>query len=200
MEDVNTAETKGCMEMINCQECCRGKARAETQDVYKDDLLGIPVIILHAAVQEKCVACGAVLATVIPDLDGLIAAVAVTRAMEPAKLTGVEIRFLRKAIGLTGKALAEALEVKPETLSRWENGKDVMGPTSEKLLRMVTAGVLGKKAPAVDIDLPSIVDMRIQSVRATVELPEMIFERVKVKLDERKKKENHWDHADRKVA
>ena len=105
----------------------------------------------------------------IPDLDGLIAAVAVTRAMQPTKLLGVDIRFMRKAIGISGKALAASMEVKPETLSRWENSKEVIGPTSEKLLRMVTVGALAQKAPAVDIDMQVIVDMRILSVRSNLE-------------------------------
>jgi transcriptional regulator with XRE-family HTH domain len=183
--------------MINCQEC-RCQVQVRTLAVYRDDLMGIPVVLLDSAVQEKCEKCGMVLATIIPDLDGLIAAVAVTRAMEPAKLTGQEIRFLRKAMDISGKALAEVLEVKPETLSRWENSKDVMGPTSEKLLRMVTVGMMCRKAPAVDSDLQSIVEMRIQSVRSNLELPEMVFERIKIKLE--RKKENHWDHTDRKAA
>lgn len=172
--------------------------QAKTLAVYRDDLMGIPVVLLDSAIQEKCEKCGMALATIIPDLDGLIAAVAVTRAMEPAKLTGQEIRFMRKAMDIPGKALAAVLEVKPETLSRWENSKDVMGPTSEKLLRMVTVGMMYRKAPAVDSDLQSIVNMRIQSVRSNLELPEMVFERIKIKLE--RKKENHWDHTDRKAA
>jgi len=183
--------------MVNCQEC-QCQVQTKTLPVYRDDLMGIPVVLLDSAIEERCEKCGMILATIIPDLNGLIAAVAVTRAMEPAKLTGPEIRFMRKAIDMSAKALAEVLEVKPETLSRWENSKDVMGPTSEKLLRMVTIGMMCRKAPAVDSDLQSIVDMRIQSVRSNLELPEMVFERIKIKLD--RKKEDHWDHTDRKAA
>jgi hypothetical protein len=40
--------------------------------------------------------------------------------------------------------------------------------------------------------------MRIQSVRSNLELPEMVFERIKIKLE--RKKEDHWDHTDRKAA
>ena len=36
--------------------------------------------------------------------------------------SGDAIRSMRKAIGLSGTALAELLDVSPETVSRWENG------------------------------------------------------------------------------
>ena len=183
--------------MKKCQ-ACHGRIIAKTLAVFEDDLLGIPVILLDAAVEERCEECGSVVATAIPDLDGLIAAAAVTRAMNVVKLMGDEIRFLRKAIGVSGKNLAAALEVAPETLSRWENGKDPIGPSSEKLLRMIVAGVLSTKAPAVDVDVDAIVNMRIQSVRSNIEPSRMVFERVRMKVE--RKKENHWDASDRMVA
>lgn len=39
------------------------------------------------------------------------------------RCTPESFRFTRKALGLTGAALAELLGVEPETVSRWENGK-----------------------------------------------------------------------------
>jgi len=35
---------------------------------------------------------------------------------------GGALKFARKAMGLTQDSLARALEVKPETISRWETG------------------------------------------------------------------------------
>jgi transcriptional regulator with XRE-family HTH domain len=48
-----------------------------------------------------------------------------------------EVRFLRKEIGMKSKALAEALSMKPETYSRWENGKQEIAACHDKTLRMI---------------------------------------------------------------
>lgn len=184
--------------MSRCREC-GGEVRGTIIREHREDLLGVPVILMNSAVREVCVACRKEHAIVIPDMAGLIAAVAVTRAMKPWKLLGIDIRFMRKAIGLSGKVLAELLEVAPATVSRWENGKEVIGPTSEKLLRFVTAKLLEDKALAVDCDLRQILQMRIQSARLVNETlgndDRMIFERVKVKIVNHKTSPQ-WDHAD----
>lgn len=71
----------------------------------------------------------------IPDYQGLIKKVAVTRAAHPVKLQGGDIRFLRKTLGLKAKDLAEKLDVSPEHLSRCEAGDKILSPNSEKVLR-----------------------------------------------------------------
>jgi DNA-binding transcriptional regulator YiaG len=73
----------------------------------------------------------------IPDFVGLVRAVATTRALHPQKLTGDDIRFLRKAIDLRSKVLAERLDISAEHLSRCENGEKVLSPNSEKMLRLL---------------------------------------------------------------
>lgn len=52
---------------------------------------------------------------------------AAARAMLPHRLSGREIRFLRKPIGEKAVSLAKHLDVAPETLSRWENGHEAVG-------------------------------------------------------------------------
>lgn len=56
---------------------------------------------------------------------------------ETARLTGAEIRFLRKHLGWSAEAFAGVIGVRPETVSRWENEKEPMGATSERLLRLM---------------------------------------------------------------
>ena len=65
-------------------------------------------------------------------MEGLRAAMAVTRVNDPLKLNGREIRFLRKALGYTGKELAEKMQVTAESVSRWENDKELMRPMGER--------------------------------------------------------------------
>lgn len=38
-------------------------------------------------------------------------------------VSGESLSWMRRALGLTGEQLASMLEVRPETLSRWEHGK-----------------------------------------------------------------------------
>ena len=49
---------------------------------------------------------------------------------EAADIGGAEIRFARKAVGLTQVRLATTLDVAPETVSRWENASASSMPTS----------------------------------------------------------------------
>jgi DNA-binding transcriptional regulator YiaG len=55
------------------------------------------------------------------------------------RLTPAEIRFLRKHLGWTGAEFAAHFGAARETVSRWENGSTPMGPTAERLLRMIVA-------------------------------------------------------------
>jgi transcriptional regulator with XRE-family HTH domain len=52
-------------------------------------------------------------------------------------LTGPEIRFLRKFLGLSGVDFARRMGVAPEVVSKWEHDKDPIGGQSDRLLRMM---------------------------------------------------------------
>jgi DNA-binding transcriptional regulator YiaG len=52
-------------------------------------------------------------------------------------LTGDEIRFLRKYLGMTGDQFCRLLHVDRTTLSKWENNNDPIGPQSDRLIRAV---------------------------------------------------------------
>ncbi|OGQ23781.1 MAG: hypothetical protein A2138_25920, partial [Deltaproteobacteria bacterium RBG_16_71_12] len=55
------------------------------------------------------------------------------------RLQPLEIRFLRKYLGYSGKDFAAFLGVAPETVSRWENADNAMQMqlSTEKLIRMM---------------------------------------------------------------
>lgn len=72
----------------------------------------------------------------VPDVVGLINAVVRSRVRHTRKLNGTEIQFVRHALGVQAKALAEFLDMTPEHYSRCETGAKVMSTPSEKLLRM----------------------------------------------------------------
>ncbi|MFZ3180901.1 MAG: helix-turn-helix domain-containing protein [Methylocystis silviterrae] len=117
-----------------------GGANLVTRVVDRFDAveLGAPFkVILHNAVQVTTdVSSGAMVKYCIPDLDGLLKTIAISRVLNSRKLTGQDIKFLRKAVGLKQKDLAKSIEMSPEHLSRCEAGALVMSPASEKLLRI----------------------------------------------------------------
>jgi hypothetical protein len=72
----------------------------------------------------------------IPDLVGMVQTVARLRAMHPRKLSGLDIVFLRKALGLKAKSLASYLDVSAEHFSRCEAGTKVFSSATERVLRL----------------------------------------------------------------
>lgn len=71
---------------------------------------------------------------------------AVVVLSEVADVGGAEIKFARKALGLTQARLAALLEVAPETVSRWETGAETMSRVSRLALLAVVrdAGALAR--------------------------------------------------------
>ncbi len=176
-------------------EKCGGALITRTLPEYRNDaLMGIPGVVIVNAVEEvRCGKCGRVAATGFPNLEGLITAVAVARVSAPQKLSGRDVRFLRKALGWSSKELAAKLEVRDETVSRWKNAKEPVGPTSEKLLRLMVAEFLAEKAPALEVDEKRIASMRIRTVRPVAKPVEMRFRPVEMKVARRR--ERAWEHV-----
>jgi DNA-binding transcriptional regulator YiaG len=109
-------------------------------DQFEAQDIGAPFkVILHNAVKvRKNEETGELVSYSIPDLEGLIVAVVISRILHPRKLFGADIKFIRKAICLKQKDLASKLEMSTEHVSRCETGALVMSPSSEKLLRILS--------------------------------------------------------------
>lgn len=168
----------------------RKSAERKLIETYRTDVIGIP-IVLHHSVWEERVPEEEEPRVVIPDLEGLIAAAAIARIKCPFKLSGREIKFLRKALGISGKELAKKLNVAKETVSRWENAKEPVGPMAERLLRIYVGLKLQTDAPAVQFDPEDVMMMEVQSVRRADATLVMHFSRVNV---------DQWEEADKKAA
>jgi transcriptional regulator with XRE-family HTH domain len=54
-----------------------------------------------------------------------------------ARLSGAEIRFLRKVLGWSGVDFAEHMGTTAETVSRWETEAAPIGPQADRLLRLM---------------------------------------------------------------
>ena len=116
-----------------CDSC--GKPMRVITTNYRFDEVGLPVLLKNVEVAE-CKKCGT-REPIIPNVDGLMQAIAFAVVTQPCKLTGSEVKFLRKYIGLSGAEFARLVHVEPETLSRWQNEKEEIGKNSDRLIRFI---------------------------------------------------------------
>lgn len=95
-------------------------------------------VILKNSAKQVVDGEGKVIEIIIPDPEGLVRAVAQARVLHEHKLNAADLKFLRLALGLKSKELADVISVTPEHVSRLEAGDKVLSPQSEKLVRIYT--------------------------------------------------------------
>ena len=93
-------------------------------------------------------------------LHGLLVNALVSKS---AALTGPEIRFLRKELGMSGRAFAIRLGMTPEHLSRLETGRRTVSPTTSLLLRLAVAWELTRRRR---IEFPSELQPFVRDLEA----------------------------------
>jgi transcriptional regulator with XRE-family HTH domain len=130
---------------------------------YEEKLMGLPypVILLDAAEEITHPKSGEVLGVAIPDAEELAASVALALCFMPARLTGAEVRFVRRVMGMTGQELASAVEMDPATLSRWETGKQDVGVWADKAVRMAAVLRLQDHAPGSSLRPEDVVTLHL---------------------------------------
>ncbi|MBI4508810.1 MAG: type II toxin-antitoxin system MqsA family antitoxin [Deltaproteobacteria bacterium] len=119
---------------MKCSEC--GATMKVTHRDHRYTECGLPNVILAGLEFRTCQKCGEE-ERVMPRLTALHRMIAEAVAEKPARLTGAEVRFLRKHLGWSGEDFANVMGVRQETVSRWETEKERMGVVSERLLRLM---------------------------------------------------------------
>jgi putative transcriptional regulator len=110
---------------------------ATPDDKYHYVNSGLPNVYLTGIKYRVCKECHKQEAD-IPALRQLLEAIARTIVEKPSRLTGTEIRFLRKRLQKKQTEFAFLLSLSPERLSTIENTpKPEMDPVREKFLRTV---------------------------------------------------------------
>jgi len=149
---------------------CGGEVRVQPIPRYqlKKELVGgIHAVLIDAVEGAVCAKCGDIVRVDVPDRPGLLATIAVARCKEGLKLTGDEIRFLRKTVGFTAIQMAEKMKVSEETISRWENAHLAMNSHAERILRWRVCQEIGVgKRSAVVWNDDEILSMNIVPVTA----------------------------------
>lgn len=119
---------------MRCLNC--GAAMETRRENYHYTGCGLPHVTLQGVEVSRCPRCGET-EVAIPHIEALHRAIATALVRKPGKLAPEEVRFLRKSLGWSGADFAAHMGVTPETVSRWEHGSSAMGPTAERLLRLL---------------------------------------------------------------
>ena len=118
-----------------CYECNRAMKTIKDQPYHYTES-GVDYIWLIGILQFKCKKCDETYVE-IPCINELHLLIGKNIVCKKELIVGSEVKFLRKEIGLKSKDMAEALSIKPETYSRWENGKQSLAAYHDKALRMI---------------------------------------------------------------
>jgi transcriptional regulator with XRE-family HTH domain len=139
------------MKTASCSNC-GGLAEVLTQN-HEFTEMGIPVVLQKIKV-IRCSDCGNE-DPIIPNMDGLMHILAVAVVCCPSKLSGAEVRFLRKYAGKSAREFARFLHVDHTHLSKVENGKTEIGTRLDKLVRLLVVNM----SPTLRDEIKKLLDM-----------------------------------------
>jgi putative zinc finger/helix-turn-helix YgiT family protein len=142
-------------ECTNCEEQVIPERRN-----YQYSESGLSNVILQGVEVADCPKCGTS-DVIIPRMAKIHRAIAQALANSPARLTGEQLRFLRKHLGLSGEQLGRYLHTDKTKISKWERGEDQIGPATDRLVRLLAAALDSELRPGVSAiaeHLPQISD------------------------------------------
>jgi putative zinc finger/helix-turn-helix YgiT family protein len=142
-------------ECTNCDEPVTPERRN-----YRYTESGLSDVILQGVEVAVCPQCGTS-DVIIPRMAKVHRAIAQALASSPARLTGEQLRFLRKHLGLSGEQLGRYLHTDKTKISKWERGEDRIGPATDRLVRLLAAALDSELRPGVSAvaeHLPQISD------------------------------------------
>jgi len=148
-------------EKVKAMKCghCKNETTVERRRYHYTEC-GLDNIYLEDIEVRVCPVCGTE-SPRIPSITRLHDAIGRAIASQNVPLSGQEVRYLRKHLGLKAYEWAEYLRIDATTLSRWENGEQQIGTQSEALIRLLYFWMLFKKR---DLPLPDDVHETIASV------------------------------------
>ena len=127
---------------------------------YRYSESGMANIVLQGVTVAECSKCGNS-EVLIPRMAKLHRAIAQALIKSPARLTGEQLRFLRKHLGMSGDQLGQYLHTDKTKISKWERGEDSIGPPTDRLIRLLAAALDSELRPGVSLvaeQLPQIAD------------------------------------------
>ena len=122
-------------ECTNCGEHLNVERRN-----YRYTESGLPKVVLQGVTIADCPKCGNSDVS-IPGVAKIHRAIARALANSPARLTGPQLRFLRKHLGLSGDDLGRYLHTDKTKISKWETEEDRIGPATDRLIRLLATAL-----------------------------------------------------------
>ncbi len=120
---------------FHCTSCTNAKPLKANKVKKKFDVSGLDYIVLDGVIHYRCDKCGEEFYN-FGNLEKINNAIADFVATKDGKLTGPEIRFLRKYLGFSSEMFAkEMLRITASVLSRIENGKQDQSNQIDQLVR-----------------------------------------------------------------
>lgn len=116
-----------------CPQCGRRMRRAVQDYQYVES--GLTNVHLRRVAVFTC-RCGEEVLD-LPRVERLHSLIVQKLMSKPSVLSGSELRFIRKFIGVKAVDVARMLNVSQTTVSRWETGAEPIGKESDKLFRIV---------------------------------------------------------------
>ncbi len=141
-----------------CTNCGRPVTPKRRDYPYTES--GLSNVVLQGVEVAECPACGHSEVT-IPHLAKIHRAIALALARSPVRLTGAQLRFLRKHVGYSGERLAKYLHTDKTKISKWEREEDPIGPSNDRLVRLLVAALdkdLSRSISSIAAHLPEISD------------------------------------------
>lgn len=132
------------IEVITLCDICEGTTTVKSGQSYHYTECGLDNVYLENIEVVVCENCEAI-TPILPRITLLHATIARAIALQPYPLSGFDIRFLRKQLGLSAKQWAVLLRIDNTTLSQWENGGELIGSQSDALIRLLYFRVLEEK-------------------------------------------------------
>jgi DNA-binding transcriptional regulator YiaG len=174
--------------MHRCKKC-KGLMEKSIKAEHTEDLGGVVVKVLNAVQVYRCGSCDSEIVA-IPDMDGLVRSVAIARALNPVRLAGPEVKYLRRVLDMTQVDFAKAMDLTGETVSRWENDARGIGGTCEKLVRHNVCAPIYKEARGRPYDASVIANMEFRTLKKGKSLPPI--EMVRVRVPDNDDRESEW--------
>lgn len=120
---------------MKCMQCESKMKTVRESHLY--DRGGINATLVNVSV-HRCPECGD-FEVEIPRIEELNRTLVGAIIRKPARLTGAEIRFLRKSLGWSGADFARHIGVDAATVSRWETSAQDMGQVADRCLRLLVS-------------------------------------------------------------
>lgn len=146
---------------VRCDTCGTPMSPATKDYRYRES--GLNHVILEGLRVYQCPKCRTE-APEIPNLLGLHRVIAKALLTKLALLTGPEVRFLRRHVGLKAREFADQLGTTPVSVSRWETGAIAIDAKTDRLIRLLCVRKLEEEAH--QLFLPGLYDV-VTSLRAS---------------------------------